>query len=71
MKLLQFNIKMSFQISLIFFLLQVSLEEIFPELYGDSVKQMSLTLLYEGMGVEKGFTVSIKPMEMYSFLLRR
>ena len=53
------------------FLLQVSLEEIFPELYGDSVKQMSLTLLYEGMGVEKGFTVSIKPMEMYSFLLRR
>merc|ERR1712223_588618 len=50
---------------------KVSLEEIFPELYGDSVKQMSLTLLYEGMGVEKGFTVSIKPMEMYSFLLRR
>lgn len=50
---------------------RVSLEEIFPELYGDSVKQMSLTLLYEGMGVEKGFTVSIKPMEMYSFLLRR
>ena len=40
----------------------MSLEEIFPELYGDSVKQMSLTLLYEGMGVEKGFTVSIKPI---------
>lgn len=50
---------------------KVSLEELFPELYGDSVKQMSLSLLYEGMKVEKGFTVSIKPMEMYSFLLRR
>lgn len=50
---------------------KVSLEELFPELYSDNVKQMSLTLLYEGMGVEKGFTVSIKPMEMYSFLLRR
>ena len=54
-----------------FLYFQVSLEELFPELYSDNVKQMSLTLLYEGMGVEKGFTVSIKPMEMYSFLLRR
>ena len=51
--------------------MQISLEELFPELYGSSVKQMSLSLLYEGLKVEKGFTVSIKPMEMYSFLLRR
>ena len=50
---------------------KVSLEEVFPELFGDSVKQMSLTMLYDGMKVEKGFTVSIKPMEMYTFLLRR
>jgi len=50
---------------------KVSLEELLPELYSDSVKQMSLTLMYDGMNVEKGFTVSIKPMEMYSFLLRR
>lgn len=50
---------------------QVSLEELFPELFSDNVKQMSLTLMYDGMKVEKGFTVSIKPMEMYSFLLRR
>ena len=49
----------------------MSLEELLPELYSDSVKQMSLTLMYDGMNVEKGFTVSIKPMEMYSFLLRR
>lgn len=54
-----------------FFLFQISLEELFPELYSSSVKQMSLSLLYEGLKVEKGFTVSIKPMEMYSFLLRR
>ena len=50
---------------------QVSLEELYPELFSDSVKQMSLTLMYDGMNVEKGFTVSIKPMEMYSFLLKR
>ena len=37
----------------------MSLEELFPELYSDSVKQMSLSLMYEGMGVEKGFTVSV------------
>lgn len=49
----------------------MSLEELYPELYSDSVKQMSLTMLYDGMSVEKGFTVSIKPMEMYTFLLRR
>ena len=39
----------------------MSLEELFPELYSDSVKQMSLSLMYEGMGVEKGFTVSELP----------
>ena len=50
---------------------KVSLEELYPELFSDSVKQMSLTLMYDGMNVEKGFTVSIKPMEMYSFLLKR
>lgn len=50
---------------------KISMEELFPELYGSTVKQMSLSLLYEGMKMEKGFTVSIKPMEIYSFLLRR
>ena len=50
---------------------KVSLEQLYPELFSDTLKQMSLTLMYEGMNVEKGFTVSIKPMEMYSFLLKR
>lgn len=50
---------------------KISLEELFPELFSANVKQMSLSLLYEGLKVEKSFTVSIKPMEMYSFLLRR
>ena len=50
---------------------KVSLEQLYPELFSDTLKQMSLTLMYEGMSVEKGFTVSIKPMEMYSFLLKR
>ena len=53
------------------FVFQISLEELFPELYSSNVKQMSLSLLYDGLKVEKGFTVSIKPMEVYSFLLRR
>eukprot|EP00095_Tigriopus_kingsejongensis_P010888 maker-scaffold1216_size55193-snap-gene-0.9 protein:Tk10888 transcript:maker-scaffold1216_size55193-snap-gene-0.9-mRNA-1 annotation:"alpha-mannosidase 2" len=50
---------------------KISLEELFPELYSSNVKQMSLSLLYDGLKVEKGFTVSIKPMEIYSFLLKR
>ena len=50
---------------------KVSLEQLYPQLFSDTLKQMSLTLMYEGMNVEKGFTVSIKPMEMYSFLLKR
>ncbi|TRY68325.1 hypothetical protein TCAL_04678 [Tigriopus californicus] len=50
---------------------KISLEELFPELYSSSVNQMSLSLLYDGLKVEKGFTVSIKPMEIYSFLLKR
>lgn len=50
---------------------KISVEELLPELYSDQMKQASLTLLYEGVAVQKGFTVSIKPMEMYSFLLKR
>jgi len=50
---------------------KVSLEAMFPSLYSSSVSQMSLSLMYEGMRMEKGFTVSIQPMEMYSFILSR
>lgn len=50
---------------------KVSLEELFPNLYSNSVSQMSLSLMYEGIKMEKSFTVSIQPMEMYSFLLSR
>ena len=47
----------------------MTLEELFPNLYKPDVKQMSLTLMHEGMLMEKSFTVSIQPMEMYTFLL--
>ena len=50
---------------------KISLDEIFPELFSMNVKQMSLSLMYDGMKMEKSFTVSIHPMEMYSFLLSR
>ena len=50
---------------------KINLDELFPELYSTSVKQMSLSLMYDGMKMEKSFTVSIHPMEIYSFLLSR
>ena len=50
---------------------KINLDELFPELYSTNVKQMSLSLMYDGMKMEKSFTVSIHPMEMYSFLLSR
>ena len=48
---------------------KMKLEDIFPKLYSPVLKQMSLTLMHDGMTMEKSYTVSIKPMEMYSFLL--
>jgi len=50
---------------------KVNLDELFPSLYSSSVNQMSLSLMHEGMKMEKAFTVSIQPMEMYSFTLTR
>jgi len=50
---------------------KVSLDDMFPRLYSTSVNQVSLSLMYEGMKMEKAFTVSIQPMEMYSFILSR
>jgi len=50
---------------------KISMDELFPELYSTNVKQMSLSLMYDGMKMEKSFTVSIQPMELYSFLLTR
>ena len=49
----------------------MSIEELFPELFSSAVNQKSLSLLYDGFKLEKGFTVSLKPMELYSFVLRR
>lgn len=50
---------------------KISVENLFPELFGEQMKQASLTLMYDGLQVQKGFTVSINPMEVYSFLLTR
>ena len=50
---------------------QINVEQMLPELYADQMKQTSLTLLHDGVSVQKGFTISILPMEIYSFILRR
>merc|ERR1719244_1500627 len=50
---------------------KMNLDEMFPQLFSSTVKQMSLTLMYDGMKMEKSFTVSIQPMEIYSFQLTR
>jgi len=50
---------------------KISVDELFPELFSTDLKQMSLSLMYDGTKMEKSFTVSIQPMEMYSFLLAR
>jgi len=50
---------------------KINVEQILPELYADQMKQTSLTLMHDGVAVQKGFTISILPMEIYSFILRR
>ena len=47
----------------------MELDDMFPKLHSSTVKQMSLTTMYDGMTFEKSYIVSIQPMEMYSFLL--
>ncbi|CAB4066380.1 MAN2 [Lepeophtheirus salmonis] len=49
---------------------RLSLSELFPHIYSNNVQQMTLSLLYTGQKIEKSFMVSIKPMEMYTFILK-
>ena len=50
---------------------QVRLDDVFPRLFESRVEQMSLSLLYNETKMEKGAMVPLKPMEIYSFLLKR
>jgi len=50
---------------------KISLEGMLPQLFSEKMRQSALTLLHDGMDVSKGFTLSIHPMEIYSFVLRR
>ena len=43
----------------------------YRSIFSKKLFQVSLSLMYEGMKMEKAFTVSIQPMEMYSFILSR
>ncbi|KAK2723554.1 hypothetical protein QYM36_002033 [Artemia franciscana] len=48
-----------------------SVMDLFPEFFDDSVEQTSLTLLHSGKELRKSFTISLKPMELYTFLLKK
>ncbi|XP_065570267.1 alpha-mannosidase 2-like [Artemia franciscana] len=48
-----------------------SVMDLFPEYLYDSVEQTSLTLLHSRKELRKSFTTYLKPMELYTFLLKK
>lgn len=50
---------------------KVRLSELFPNMFSEQVHQMSLSMLYEGVDMTKSYTLSLQPMELYTFRLIR
>ncbi|XP_042238081.1 alpha-mannosidase 2x-like isoform X2 [Homarus americanus] len=50
---------------------KVRLTELFPSMFNEQVHQMSLSMLYEGVDMTKSYTLSLQPMELYTFRLSR
>lgn len=50
---------------------KVRLSELFPNIFSEQVHQMSLSMLYEGVDMTKSYTLSLQPMELYTFRLSR
>lgn len=50
---------------------QVRLSEMFPQTFSEQVQQMSLSMMYEGVDMTKAYTLSLQPMELYTFKLSR
>ncbi|XP_069949853.1 alpha-mannosidase 2x-like isoform X2 [Cherax quadricarinatus] len=48
---------------------KVRLSQVFPTMFGEQVQQMSLSMLYEGVDMTKSYTLSLQPMELYTFRL--
>lgn len=48
---------------------KVRLSEVFPNMFSEQVHQMSLSMLYEGVDMTKSYTLSLQPMELYTFRL--
>ena len=49
---------------------EFSVDELFPDYFGNKVQATSLTQLQKGPAIEKSFTVALKPMEIYTFQLQ-
>ena len=49
---------------------EFSVNQLFPDYFGDQVQTTSLTLLQRGPLIQKSFTIALKPMEIYTFELR-
>ncbi|KAK4312845.1 hypothetical protein Pmani_015762 [Petrolisthes manimaculis] len=50
---------------------KVRLSEVFPQTFREQVQQMSLSMMYEGVDMTKSYTLSLQPMELYTFKLSR
>ena len=47
-----------------------SLDQLFPDYFGQRLRATSLTSSQQGPAIEKSFTIALKPMEIYSFELQ-
>lgn len=50
---------------------KVRLADLFPSMFSEQVYQMSLSMMYEGVDMTKSYTLSLLPMELYTFRLSR
>lgn len=50
---------------------EFSLDQLFPDYFGNRIRSMSLTSLQnQGPVIDKSFTVALRPMEIYTFELQ-
>jgi hypothetical protein len=49
---------------------EFSIQQLFPDYFGNQVKVTSLTTLVGGPVIDKSFIVALKPMEVYTFELQ-
>ena len=50
-------------------LVQLELTDILGGAFSEEVRQSTLTHMYAGMNITKAYTLTLQPMELYTFLL--